>query len=169
MKICRRYVQGVISVRVIPSNIGGICLKHEDNNSYDSYKQYLINRYKYEQEQFLFPIAFFVGLTALFCLLKYILYAIAVICAIAVVVILIYFYLKKQLKSDQTIILSKEEAKEGAPAIINVIYEGQTVSVAFDFPPNVNSGQKFVAKNILLKNKKGKNVKKNLHFKVQVL
>ena len=40
--------------------------------------------------------------------------------------------------------------------------------VVFEIPSNVKDGQKFVAKNILFKNKKGKNVKKNVHFKVRV-
>ena len=84
-------------------------------------------------------------------------------------IVFLYIYLKKQLKSNQPIVLSKEDAKEGVEANISVIYDSKSVSFVFNIPPNVKDGQKFVAKNILFDNKKGKKVKKNVHFKVQVL
>ena len=39
----------------------------------------------------------------------------------------------------------------------------------FDIPAGIEDEQKFVARNILFENKKGKTVRKNLHFKVKVL
>ena len=87
---------------------------------------------------------------------------------LAVVVAILYLYLKKQLKSEQDIVLSKEDAKEGVEAKISVLYDSQIVSFVFDIPSDVKDGQKFVAKNILFENKKGKKVKKNVHFKVIV-
>ena len=116
----------------------------------------------------MFPIAVIVGLAVLISLWKYILIALAVIAALALVVVVLYLYLKKQLKSEQDIILSQEDAKEGVEAKINVYYNSQKVSFFFDIPSNVKDGQKFVAKDILFKNKKGKNIKKNVHFKVRV-
>ena len=100
---------------------------------------------------------------------KYILIAIAAILVLAVVVAILYFYLKKQLKSKQDIVLSKEDAKEGVEAKINVSYDSQTVSFVFNIPPNVKDGQKFTAKNILFENKNGKKIKKNVSFKIKVL
>ena len=143
-------------------------MRNDDERSYERYKQYRRNKYRYEQEQILFPIAIIVGGTILISLWKYILIAIATILVLAVVVAILYLYLKKQLKSQQDIVLSKEDAKEGVEAIINVSYDSQTVSFVFNIPSSVKDGQQFVAKNILFENKKGKKVKKNVHFKVKV-
>ena len=144
-------------------------MRNDDERSYERYKQYRRNKYRYEQEQILFPIAIVVGGAILISLWKYILIAIAAVLVLAVVVAILYLYLKKQLKAEQDIVLSKEDAKEGVEAKINVSYDAQTVSFVFDIPSGVKDGQKFVAKNILFENKKGKKVKKNVHFKVKVI
>ena len=144
-------------------------MRYDDDESYKRYKQYRINKYRYEQEQIVFPIAVIIGLAIIIRIWKYILIAIAAVGVLTVAVAILYLYLKKQLKSKQAIVLSKEDAKEGVKANINVTYDSQTVSFVFDIPPNVKDDQKFVAKNILFENKKGKKVKKNVHFKVKVL
>ena len=100
---------------------------------------------------------------------KCILIAIAAVLVLAVSVAILYMYLKKQLKSERDIVLSKEDAKEGVEAKINVSYDSQTVLFVFDIPSGVKDGQKFVAKNILFENKKGEKIKKNVHFKVRVM
>ena len=143
-------------------------MKNDDERSYERYKQYRRNKYRYEQEQIMFPIAVIVGLAVLISLWKYILIALSVIAALALVVVVLFLYLKKQLKSEQDIILSQEDAKEGVEAKIYVSYKCQRVSFVFDIPSNVKDGQKFVAKNVLFKSKKGKSIKKNVHFKVRV-
>jgi LPS O-antigen subunit length determinant protein (WzzB/FepE family) len=143
-------------------------LRNDDERSYERYKQYRRNKYRYEQEQIIFPIAIIIGLSIIISLWKYILIAIAVVSFLAVVVAILYLYLKKQLKSEQDIVLSKEDAKEGVEAKISVLYDSQIVSFVFDIPSDVKDGQKFVAKNILFENKKDKKVKKNVHFKVIV-
>ena len=144
-------------------------MRNDDDRAYERYKQYRRNKYRYEQEQIMFPIAIIVGGAILISLWKYILVAIGAVVVLAVAVAIIYLYLKKQLKSEQDIVLSKEDAKEGVEAKINVSYDAQIVSFFFDIPSGVKDGQKFVAKNILFKNKKGKKVKKNVHFKVKVI
>ena len=144
-------------------------MRNDDDRSYERYKQYRRNKYRYEQEQIVFPIAVIIGLAIIISLWKYILIAIAAVLFLAVAVAILYLYLKKQLKSKQDIVLSKEDAKEGVEAKINVSYDSQIVSFVFNIPPDVKDGQKFVAKNILFENKKGKKVKKNVHFKVKVL
>lgn len=140
-----------------------------DDRSYERYKQYRRNKYRYEQEQIMFPIAIIVSGAILISFWKYILIAIAAVLVLAVVVAILYLYLRKQLKSQQDIVLSKEDAKEGVEAKINISYDSQIVSFVFDIPSDVKNGQKFVAKNIMLENEKGKKVKKNVHFKVRVL
>ena len=144
-------------------------MRNDDERSYERYKQYRRNKYRYEQEQIIFPIAIIIGLSIIISLWKYILIAIAVVSFLAVVVAILYLYLKKQLKTEQDIVLSKEDAKEGVEAKISVLYDSQIVSFVFDIPSDVKNGQKFVAKNILFANKKGKKVKKNVHFKVRVM
>lgn len=144
-------------------------MRNDDERSYERYKQYRRNKYRYEQEQIIFPIAIIIGLSIIISLWKYILIAIAVVSFLAVVVAILYLYLKKQLKSEQDIVLSKEDAKEGVEAKISVLYDSQIVFFVFDIPSDVKDGQKFVAKNILFANKKGKKVKKNVHFKVRVM
>ena len=140
-----------------------------DDSSYERYKQYRRNKYRYEQEQIMFPIAVIIGLAIIIGLWKYILIAIAAILVLLAVVTILCLYLKKQLKSEQDIVLSKEDAKEGVEAKISVSYDSQIVSFVFDIPSDVKDGQKFVAKNILFENQKGKKMKKNVHFKVKVL
>ena len=144
-------------------------MRNDDERSYERYKQYRRNKYRYEQEQIIFPIAIIIGLSIIISLWKYTLIAIAVVSFLAVVVAILYLYLKKQLKSEQDIVLSKEDAKEGVEAKINVSYDSQTVSFVFNIPPGLKDGQKLVAKNILFENKKGKKIKKNVHFKVRVM
>lgn len=140
----------------------------DDDSSYQQYKQYRRNKYRYDQEQIIFPISVIIGIAVLISLWKYILIAIAILVVLTLGVFFLYLYLKKQLKSEQDIILSQENAKDDVEAKINVSYNSQRVTFYFDIPSNVKDGQKFVAKNILFKNKKGKNIKKNVHFKVRV-
>ena len=144
-------------------------MRNDDERSYERYKQYRRNKYRYEQEQILFPLAIIFGGAILISLWKYILIAIAAVLVLAIAVAILYLYLKKQLKSEQDIVLSKKDAKEGVEAKINVSYDSQTVSFVFDIPPNVKDGQKIIAKNILFENKKGKKIKKNVTFKIKVL
>ena len=144
-------------------------MRNDDERSYERYKQYRRNKYRYEQEQIVFPIAVIIGLAIIIGLWKYILIAITAVLVLAVVVAIFYFHLKKQLKSDQDIVLSKEDAEEGVEAKIRVSLDTQTVSFVFNIPPNVKDGQKFIAKNILFKNRNGKKIKKNVSFKIKVL
>ena len=144
-------------------------MKNDDERLYEKYKQYRRNKYRYEQEQIVFPIAVIIGLAIIIGLWKYILIAIGMVLFLAIAVAILYLYLRKQLKSKQDIVLSKEDAKEGVEAKINVSYDSQTVSFVFNIPPNVKDGQKFTAKNILFENKNGKKIKKNVSFKIKVL
>ena len=143
-------------------------MNNNDEKSYERYKQYRHNKYRYEQEQILLPVSIIVSGAILIGLWEYILIAVAIVLILAVSMTLLYFYFKKQLKSNRPIVLSKEDAKEGVNATINVTYNSQIVSFVYDIPSGVKDGQKFVAKNILFENKNGKTIKKNVHFKIQV-
>ena len=91
-------------------------MKNNYDRSYERYKQYRGNKYRYEQEQIVFPIAVIVGLATIIAFLKYILIVMPIICALLAV---IFIYLKKRLSAEQTIVLSKAEAKAGVTAKIN--------------------------------------------------
>ena len=143
-------------------------MRFDDDESYERYKQYRRNKYRYEQEQIIFPVTIVICISILISFWKYILIALVSIVAITAAVAILYWYLKKQLSATQPVFLTKEDAQDGAEAKINVTYDSQTVSFTFNIPPNVKDGQKFVAKNILFKNKKGKTVKKNVHFQVRI-
>ena len=95
--------------------------------------------------------------------------AIALICVLAIVAVLLYLYFAKQLEAQQAINLSREDAEKGVEVTLNVTYKSHRASVVFDIPAGIEDEQKFVARNILFENKKGKTVRKNLHFKVKVL
>ena len=140
-----------------------------EQDSYERYKQYRLNKYIYEYRQRMMPFYIVVATVTVTFLRKYILIALAVLFVLAVIAAVLFLYLKKQLKADQEIPLSKEDAKEGVTATINVSYQAKTASFVFDIPAGVEDGRVFVAKNILFENKKGKKQKKNVYFKVRVL
>ena len=68
-----------------------------DDKSYERYKQYRLNKYRYEQEQIIFPLAIILIGATIIGLWKYIVLAIAIACAIAIICLFVYLYLKKQL------------------------------------------------------------------------
>ena len=116
----------------------------------------------------MFPISVVLGLAVIIGLWKYILIAIAAICVLGVVLLVLYLYLSKQIESEKEVVLSAQDVREGLTARITVFYRSQTANVDFDIPTNARNQQKFVIKNILFENKKGKKVKKNLHFRVLI-
>ena len=123
----------------------------------------------YWQDRAFCEIAMLAGVALLISLWKYIVVAIASIFVIVISFLFLFLGLKKQLKAEKAVLITKEDAKEGVEAKINVSYDSQVVSLIFNIPPNVRDGQKFVVKNILFKKKNGKTIKKNLHFGVQII
>ena len=146
-------------------------MKNRADVRHERYAQYRYNRSRYELGRTITSIILLmIGIVIIINILKAIFIAIAVCLAwVLVVFAFVFFYLRKQLKADQPVILSKAEAREGVTASINVSLKSKKASFKFNIPSNVKSGQKFVAKNILFENKNGKNVKKNVHFEVQIL
>lgn len=142
-------------------------MKMNDEKSYERYKQYRLNKYRYEQEQITFPLAIILIGAAIIGLWKYIVIAIAVACAIAVIFLLVYLYLKKQL-TKQPIVLTKEQAKDGVNATVNISYKNSRATVCLDIPANVQDGEKFVVKNVLFEDANGKTVRKNVRLIVKI-
>ena len=138
-----------------------------DNKSYERYKQYRLNKYTYEQEQITFPIAIILIGAAIISLWKYIVIAIAVACAIAIICLFIYLYLKKQL-TEQSIVLTKEQAIDGVNVTVNVLYKDSRATVYLDIPANVKDGEKFVIKNVFFEDANGKTFKRNVRLIVKI-
>ena len=113
-------------------------------------------------------VAFIVGFIVLFSLLKYLLIALVIIVFYELATFFLYKYLQKQLTAEQPILLSAADAQEGVEAKITVVYLSQRIAFDFFIPPNTKNGRKFVAKNIMFKNQKGRCERKNVHFKVLI-
>ena len=138
------------------------------DKSYERYKQYRLNKYRYEQEQIVFPISVIAILAAIISLWKYILITITAVGVIVIIALIIYRYLKKQVVAKQPIVLTEEDAREGVTANITVKYNSSVAKLELDIPPDVKDGQKFVIKNILFKDDTGKVRKKKLYLTVQI-
>ena len=138
------------------------------DKSYERYKQYRLNKYRYEQEQIVFPISVIAILAAIISLWKYILITITAVGVIVIIALIIYRYLKKQVVAKQPIVLTEEDAREGVTANITVKYNSSVAKLELDVPPDVKDGQKFVIKNILFQDDAGKVRKKKLYLTVQI-
>lgn len=138
-----------------------------DEMSYERYKQYRLNKYRYEQEQIIFPIAVMLVISTIISLWKYIVIAIGVACVIAVICLFIYLYLKKQL-TEQSIVLTKEQAIDGVNVTVNVLYKDSRATVHLDIPSNVKDGEKFVIKNVFFEDANGKTFKRNVRLIVKI-
>ena len=138
------------------------------DKSYERYKQYRLNKYRYEQEQIVFPISVIAILAAIISLWKYILITITAVGVIVIIALIIYRYLKKQVVAKQPIVLTEEDAREGVTANITVKYNSSVAKLELDVPPDVKDGQKFIIKNILFQDDTGKVRKKKLYLTVQI-
>lgn len=143
-------------------------MENYDDKSYERYKQYRLNKYRYEQEQITFPIAVIAVLATIIGLWEYIAIAIAVVCTIVLFSLLLYFYLKKQVTGIQPIVLTAEQAKDGVEATVNITYKEYRALLNLDIPPNVKDGDKFAIKNVIFEDCHGKKVKKRVHIIVKI-
>ena len=143
-------------------------MRNDNEKSYERYKQYRLNKYRYEQEQILFPVSIILGLAVLIGLWKYILIGIAMIVVIAIVALFVFVYFKRQIVACQPIVITSEDAREGVEAKIHLTYNSSKVDIDLDIPANVKDGQKFVVRDVLFSDGNGKTVKKRVHFQVRV-
>ena len=139
-----------------------------EDKSYERYKQYRLNKYRYEQKQILFPLTIVIALAAIISFWKDILIAVAIVAVIVVIALIIYWHLKRQVIASQPISLAAEDARDGVTAHINVKYKSSQAKLELEIPPNVKDGQKFVVKDVLFKGTSGKAKKLRVHFQVQI-
>ncbi len=140
----------------------------KEEKSYQQYKQYRRNRYRYEWEQIIFPITVLLILFAAISFRKQLLIAFACIAAIVVAYLLYQLYSAKQIYISEPIILTPQEAQQGTELDLFIRSHPATETITAKIPPNSKDGQKILLRNITIINEKGKRQKKNLHLKLQV-
>ena len=92
-------------------------MKNYDEKSYKKYKQYRLNKYRYEQEQIYFPLAVILTGTVLISIRHYILLAIMIVAIAILTCFLLKKHLAKQMRAVQTLVISSEEAQDGGTRI----------------------------------------------------
>lgn len=135
--------------------------------SYKRYRQYRLNKYRYEQEQITFPLAIILIGVVITSIWRYILLAIIII-AIAV---LTFFVLKKhfskQMRSAQKLVISSNEAQNGTEIEATIKNIETPTTIILKIPPKVKNGQKYIAKNVEIQNNSEKK-KVNIHFIIEI-
>ena len=143
-------------------------MKDYEEESYKRYKQYRRNKYRYEQEQLVFPLMIVLVGAAILAFWKKL-----VIAAITVVFVIVVFLLyrkhrKKQIQSTQPLLLTSTEAQQGAELSITIKNTAKPITLDIVTPSNAKNGQTFVIKNVLVENNQGKKEKKNIWFRIEV-
>ena len=140
-----------------------------DEHSYELYKRYRLNKYRYQQEQIVFPVAIIAMLAIIISLWKYILIAFSIVVAFATAFWAIFQYINRKIIFSQPIVISEKDAREGVEARITITYQTSQAALALNIPNNVKDGQRFTAKNVIFESKDGTKTKKNVHFVIRVL
>ncbi len=143
-------------------------MRNNEEESYQKYKQYRRNKYRYEQEQIWFPITIIVVAAAIISIWKELLAIVIGVTAIIGVCFLIKHYCSKQIWGKDVVVISPQDAREGVTVKITVKNLSKPLSISVEIPPNTKNGQKFVIKGIETENANGKKEKKNLHLKIKV-
>ena len=138
-----------------------------EEKSYERYKQYRLNKYRYEQEQITFPLAIILIGAVIMSIWHYILLGIAVITVAILTFFILEKYFLKQMCSVQKLVISSKEAQNGTEieATINNIENPTTI--VLKIPPKVKNGQKYIAKNVEIQNNSEKK-KVNIHFIIEI-
>ena len=138
-----------------------------EEKSYERYKQYRLNKYRYEQEQITFPLAIILIGAVIMSIWHYILLGIAVITVAVLTFFILEKYFLKQMCSVQKLVISSKEAQNGTEieATINNIENPTTI--VLKIPPKVKNGQKYIAKNVEIQNNSEKK-KVNIHFVIEI-
>ena len=138
-----------------------------EEKSYERYKQYRLNKYRYEQEQITFPLAIILIGAVIMSIWHYILLGIAVITVAILTFFILEKYFLKQMCSVQKLVISSKEAQNGTEieATINNIENPTTI--VLKIPPKVKNGQKYIAKNVEIQNNSEKK-KVNIHFVIEI-
>ena len=134
-------------------------------NDRDSYEQYFMNRSRYEREQIIFPITIIIGIVIFLWLFKFILIAVV---ATAVLALAVYLIFKRRLFSEQPIVLTKKQAREGAELRANIVYRSSSARVTVDIPAGVKDGERIIIKNVVFEDEKGKKSRKIVRLRIKI-
>ena len=139
-----------------------------DEESYNGYKQYRLNKYRYEQEQIYFPLSIILIGTIIISIWHYILLAIIAITLAILTFLILEKYSSRRMKSVQPLVISSEEAQNGVEIKATIKNLQKPTTIILRIPPKAKNGQKYVAKNVEIqgKNEKKKNV--NIRFVVEI-
>ena len=142
-------------------------MNHYEEESYKHYKQYRLNKYRYEQEQITFPLAIILIGAVIMSIWHYILLAIIII-ALAVSVFFIFKkHFSKQMRSVQKLVISSNEAQNGTEIEATIKNIENPTTIILKIPPKVKNGQKYIAKNVEIQNNSEKK-KVNIHFVIEI-
>ena len=139
-----------------------------DERSYKRYKQYRLNKYRYEQNQVLFPLLLILLGALVISIWRYILLAIGIILLIVLFLFFRKRYRSEQMRSVQELIISSEEARNGVKIDATVLDSQVETIITLNIPANTKNGQTYIAKNVEIQDASGKKKKVDIHFVIAV-
>ncbi len=142
-------------------------LENEDN-SYKRYRQYRRNKYRYELDQMLFPVATIIIGAIAISIWKQLLITLIFILLIIVAYFIAKSYYDRQMRCKDNIKISSNEALCGTCIDVVIKNLPTPLKVSVEIPPNTKDGEIIVVKSIETVNSQGKKVKKNLHLRIEV-
>lgn len=143
-------------------------MSYVKDKTYEQYREYRLNKYKYEQGQIVVPVAVIATLAAIISLWEYIVIAITISFVIAIAALVIYWRLRKRVVVGKPIVITEDDAREGVTARITIQYKSSQAKLTLDIPPNVKNQQKFVVDDVLFEDKKGRKIKKKLYLVIEI-
>ena len=138
-----------------------------DEESYKRYKQYRLNKYRYEQEQITLPLAIILIGAVIMSIWHYILLAIIIIALAVSVFFILEKHFLKQMRSVQKLVISSNEAQNGTEIEATIKNIENPTTFILKIPPKVKNGQKYIAKNVEIQNNSEKK-KVNIHFIIEI-
>ena len=142
-------------------------MNNYDEESYKRYKQYRLNKYRYEQEQKL-PLYIIILLGILSTVWHYILFALVLFVIIFFAIAIYRALRKKEMTVEQPIILTSEEAENGTELEVYIKNIDVPLTLNVKIPPKTKNGQKFALRNVRTKNVSGKIVKMDIYFTIEI-
>ena len=138
-----------------------------NEESYERYKQYRLNKYRYEQAQKL-PLIFLVLLAMLSTIFKYIIWGIIAFVIVFFCIDLYKVYRKKEMSVKQTIKLKSNDALKGTEIELYIKNLEVPLTIVVKIPPKTKNGQKFVLRNVRTKKSSGRIVKKDIYLTIEI-
>ena len=138
-----------------------------DEESYKRYKQYRLNKYRYEQEQIAFPLSIILIGVVIMSIWHYILLTTIIIALAVLTFFILEKYFSKQRYSVQKLVISSNEALNGTEIEATIKNLETPITIILKIPPKVRNGQKYIAKNVEIQNNSEKK-KVNIHFIIEI-